>query len=173
MVEPLECDGPDLYELGRELLNSGVSFWLEVRGWSMYPFLKDKDVVEISPIQFDEVGIGDVVFFRSGDRLLAHRVVGAVSDEQGIRLRVRGDRFRQEDPLLAESDLIGKVEVIHRERRLGRRVIRLDQGLAKSLGRLVAQSRFVHRCVRWGAGGVLRVGNPARRFPAVEGDGPE
>lgn len=169
MLDSLECDGLEIYELGKELMSLGASLRLEVRGWSMYPFLKDRDVVEISPVHMAEIDIGDVVLFRSGDRLLAHRVVGVVSDGQSIRLRVRGDSFRQEDPPVKETNLIGRVGAVHRDRRTGQHVIRLDQGSAKSLGRWVAQSRFVHRCVRWGARVIRRVGNFAQRFTVTEG----
>jgi hypothetical protein len=169
MLESLECDGLELHEFGKELANSGAFLRLEVRGWSMYPFLKDKDVVDISFVHMNEIVIGDVVVFRSGDRLLAHRVVGVISDELGICLRVRGDSFCQEDPPVAETDFFGRVEAIHRYRRTGHRVIRLDQSSARVWSRWVAQSQFVHRCVRWGARGMRRVGNCARRLSATEG----
>ncbi|HSR30026.1 MAG TPA: hypothetical protein VLY63_05625 [Anaerolineae bacterium] len=164
MLDSLECDGVEVYELGKELMSLGASLQLEVRGWSMYPFLKDKDVVEIAPVRMAEIDIGDIVVFRSEDRLLAHRVVGVVSDEKGFCLRVRGDSFRQEDPPVKETNLIGKITAVHRDRRTGQHVIRLDQGSARSLGRWVAQSRFVHRCVRRGAIGIRRLRSLVQRF---------
>ena len=167
MLEPFECDALEFYDVCEELVNAGAVFRLEVRGWSMYPLLKDRDVVEIAPIDINELRIGDVVFFRSGKRLLAHRIVGFVADEQGIRLRVRGDSYRQEDPPVAETDLIGRVEAVERNGCRGPHVIPLDKGSAKWLGRLVAQSGFVHGCVRWGGRGMWRVGGLARRLLAM------
>jgi hypothetical protein len=169
MPELLEGDGLELREFGKELAASGACLRLGVRGWSMYPFLKDRDVVDVSSVDVNEIAIGDVVAFRSGDRMLAHRVVGVISNERSVCLRVRGDSFRQEDPPVAEVDLLGRVEVIYRDRRTGQRVIRLNRSFAGVWGRWVAQSRFVHRCVRWGARGMRRIGNGARRFSATVG----
>jgi hypothetical protein len=114
----------------------------------MYPFLKDGDEVEVAPAQIDEVKVGDVVFFRSGARLLAHRVVQIVEDDQETHLRTRGDSFRQEDPPVGETDLVGLVTVAYRRKRMRERTIQLGQGPARWLGVLVARSRIAHCCVR-------------------------
>lgn len=153
--ESLECQSAELYDLGKELADSDVSLRLEVHGWSMYPMLRRGDVIEVVPVARDAIYVGDVVFFRSGDRLLAHRVVGFVPDGQGVRIRARGDSFLQEDPPVPEQDLIGKVETVYRPWRDRQRVIRLDRGLSGSLGVLIARSSAVHRCVR-GATRTLR-----------------
>jgi signal peptidase I len=148
MSELLECRGSDLYGLGKALADSGATFRVEVRGLSMYPFLKDGDVVEVAPVQIGEVELGDVVFFRSGDRLLTHRVVEIVVDDRGTHLRTRGDSFRQEDPPISEADLVGLVTVVCRLRRKRDHTIRLDRGLTRWLGVLMARSRIVHRWIR-------------------------
>jgi hypothetical protein len=163
MPEPLECRGAELYELGKELADTGASLHIEVRGWSMYPIIRDGDKVEVAPAMIDEIDVGDVVFFRSGDRLLAHRVVGFVSDGGCTSLRARGDRFRQEDPPFGQADLVGRVATVFRDRRGSQRVIRLDRGLSRYLGSLVARSRVVHRCFRWGARTMQRFENLTAR----------
>jgi signal peptidase I len=146
--EPLECLGPELYDLGKELVDSDVSLRMEVHGWSMYPWIRRGDVIEIAPVLPDEIDVGDVVFFRSGDRLLAHRVVGFMANEQGVSIRARGDSFLQEDPPFTDRDLIGKVEIVYRPWRDRQRAIRLDQGLHGTVGLLIARSRVVHCCLR-------------------------
>lgn len=148
MTELLECQGADLHGLGRALADSGASFRVEVRGFSMYPFLRDGDEVELVPVLISEVELGDVVFFRSGDRLLAHRVVQIVADEQGTHLRTRGDSFLQEDPAISETNLVGLVTVVYRRKRRRDRTIRLGRGPVRWFGVLMARSRVVHRCVR-------------------------
>ena len=148
MAELLECRGAELYGLGKALVGSGASFRVEVRGFSMYPFLKEGDVVEVAPIQIGEVEQGDVVFFRSGDRLLAHRVIEIAEDDLETHLMTRGDVFRQADPPVNEESLIGLVKIVYRARRGRVDAIRLDRGLTRRLGLLMARSRAVHRCVR-------------------------
>lgn len=145
MGESLECPAAELYALGRDLVGSGASLRFEVRGWSMYPFIRNGDVIEVAPVLIDKTCVGDVVLFRCGERLLAHRVVGQLLDGQSVRLRVRGDRFLNEDPPIAEPDLLGQVRLVYRNRRL----IRLDRGLNRYLGSLVARKKIAHRGVRW------------------------
>lgn len=169
MVRLLECQGTELYELGKDLVTSGISFRCEVRGWSMYPSIKDGDVVQIAPVRIGEIDVGEVVFFRSGDRLLAHRVTGYVWNEQGVLLKARGDGFRQEDPPIDEADLLGRVEIVYRRQRRGWRAIRLDRGLHKYLGLLLARSRSVHHSARWMSRSVRRSRSFAKRILAPGG----
>ena len=105
-------------------------------------------MIEVAPTLSHEIEVGDVVFFRSGDHLFAHRVVGFVPNEQGVSIRARGDSFLHEDPPIGEQDLIGRVETVYRPWRGGQRTIRLGRGLSGSAGLLIARSRVVHLCVR-------------------------
>jgi signal peptidase I len=165
MPEVLEVQSYDLYGLGRGLLDAGASFRLKACGWSMYPFVREGDVLEIAPVPFGEIGIGDIVFYRSGSRLLTHRVVGFVSEGDEVLIRARGDGFIQADPPVGESDLVGRVEAIYRPRRGTERVIQLDRGIRHRLGVLIARSKIAHRSVRWAARMIYRVGR------AIKGPG--
>jgi signal peptidase I len=151
MPEVFKCQSADLYELANELVDAGASFRFTARGWSMYPLFREGDVLQVAPVSFRELGIGDVVFYRSGDRLLAHRVIGFVFEADQVRIRARGDGFLQEDPPVSEPDVVGRVETIHRRWRGGERRIRLDRGIRHRLGILVARSTLAHRGVRWAA----------------------
>lgn len=157
MAELLECQGTELYELGRELFATEASLCFEARGWSMYPMIKEGDVLEVMPVPWRKVRVGDVLFYRSGERLLVHRVIGRCSDEPGDRIRARGDAFLQADPPICEQDMVGRVDAIYRPGRRRLRPIRQDQGIARWLGVMVARSKFVHRSVRWVARGLYRV----------------
>jgi signal peptidase I len=157
MREVLECRSSELYDLGSDLVDAGVSFRFKARGGSMYPFIREGDALEVTPVSFHELGIGDVVFYRSGSRLLAHRVVGFVSEADQVYIRARGDCFLQEDPPVGEHDVVGRVERIYRPRRGRERMLRLDRGVRRGLGVLVARSTVVHHSVRWVARTFYRV----------------
>lgn len=159
MPDHFECQGTELYELGRDLLDAGVSLHIEVRGWSMHPIIKDGDKIQVSPVTIDEVNVGDIVLFRSGDRLLAHRIISYSKEEGFISLWARGDRFRQPDPPFGEAELVGRVVMVFRSRRGSQRVIRLDRGPSRWFGSFVAHSRVAHHCYRWGAHGLHRFEN--------------
>jgi hypothetical protein len=164
MAEELQCTGSEFYELGRDLVDSGLSIRCQVRGRSMFPFLRDGDVIQVSPSTISDLCVGDIIFYRSGDHMLAHRVVGFITKPVGECARVRGDAFLKEDPPVAEEDLIGKVELVARRRRDDWRQIRLTEGSARMLGELVARSQAAHRCVRWLSRAGLRLTNGRRRL---------
>jgi hypothetical protein len=144
-LDLLVCSAPEFYQLGRDLAHSGVRFRLNLYGRSMLPFIRNGDLVEVAPVSINEVQIGDVVFYRSGSRLVAHRVVGFLSDGEENYFVTRGDGLIHEDRLANEKDLIGRVETVQRQR-----AIRLERGLYGLMGRLVARRRSVHRCLRLG-----------------------
>ena len=139
MAEELQCCGADFYELGKDLVDAGLSLRFAVSGRSMFPFLRDGDIIQVAPSGIDGLGLGDIIFYRSGDRLLAHRVVGFVTTVEGTCARARGDAFRHEDPPVAEAELIGRVEYVSRQFRDSRRQIPLNRGYMRFTGVAVAQ----------------------------------
>jgi hypothetical protein len=114
----------------------------------MFPFLKDGDVIQVAPANIEALRVGDIIFYRSGDRMLAHRVVGLGTTPEGKYARARGDAFLQEDPLVSEGDLLGKVELVSRPSCGSWHQIQLTEGWARLLGDLVARSKVAHRSVR-------------------------
>ncbi len=154
MDEVLECPGAEFYELGRALIESGRSFRLRVRGQSMFPWIRDGDVIEVVPVTMDQVRVGDIVFFRRGRLLLAHRVIQRLADGETVQWVTRGDNHLEDDgPMDRPADLIGRVEKVYR----GRRTIVLDRSLVGMVGRLAARHRAVHWVLLW-AGRVWRYG---------------
>jgi signal peptidase I len=157
MIESLDCSGSDFFLLGKDVTQTGASLRFEVCGWSMYPLVKDRDVVEVVPAQPSEVSVGDIVLYRSGTRLLAHRVVGRETESEAVYLRARGDSFLNEDPIIAEADLIGRVRTVFRQTRGRQRVIPQDTWLARCAGFLMARSAAVHWLVRSGSRQLRRI----------------
>jgi hypothetical protein len=73
--------------------------------------LAEGDCLWVSPAPFDSLQAGDVVAFRSGGQVLAHRIVGRHGE--AIKTQGDGNWRRDASPLLREA-LIGKV--MERER---------------------------------------------------------
>jgi hypothetical protein len=86
-----ECSAPEACALSRELVNCGLPVRLRVRGQSMAPLIRDGDVIRVIPVSVDQVAVGDVILFRTGTGLLAHRVIERDQDPTGVRLITRGD----------------------------------------------------------------------------------
>ena len=111
---------PALYELMKEVNDKGLPFRFMVRGYSMSPFIKEGDVVTISPISQKGPRLGDVVpvFFPDTGRLLIHRVVA----RRGRFCLIRGDNTFEPDGIVPCLDISSRVAGVRRngvERSLG------------------------------------------------------
>jgi signal peptidase len=103
----LSLSGPALVELIKEVLDKGVPFRFRAKGFSMSPFIKEGDVITVSPLGDSLPRFGDVgVFVNSGtERLVVHRVVG-IKREYYL---VKGDNIRNACELIPKANLLGCV----------------------------------------------------------------
>jgi signal peptidase I len=126
---------PDQFlEASLEMLrNSGRTHKISIQGRSMLPFIQDGDELLIVT-GIDNLRRGDVILFRQGGQLFAHRVL-ARNDEAGSPVFLtKGDNVLLTDPLVSAQQVLGRVTMITR----GRRQIRLDTPARHRLGRLIA-----------------------------------
>jgi hypothetical protein len=88
----------------------GAEAWIEATGGSMLPLIRPGDRLLVA---FGAQGArtGDVILFRKGGMVVAHRVVGTRTDDELI---AKGDSepFATED--VAASDLLGIVRAVDR-----------------------------------------------------------
>lgn len=81
---------------------------------SMEPALKVGGVAFVEPLSNpEEVRVGDIIAYRSlrdRQKLISHRVIEIVADEDGLRFRTKGDasELPDQEPIPAEN-LVGKV----------------------------------------------------------------
>lgn len=103
----------------RELLSGiserGASMRTTVRGFSMFPFIRDLDVVIISPMNGRPPVVGDVVAFTRPEngRLTIHRVIANL----GTGWLVKGDNCDEADGVVTQDHILGKVIAVERNGR--------------------------------------------------------
>ncbi|MBK8482106.1 MAG: S26 family signal peptidase [Proteobacteria bacterium] len=126
--------------IGRAFLAGGEPLHFVVRGASMWPALRRGEVVQVDAARGDSARIGEVVVYRQGAVLLAHRIVATTVDAAGVRwLRCRGDtRWAAEGPLDA-GEILGRVS--HTRRQRG--VRKLDGGWWRLWGRAMVRFGWV------------------------------
>jgi GNAT superfamily N-acetyltransferase len=158
----LALSGAALREFLEAVLERGVPFRFTARGCSMYPFIKDADVITVSPLAGRASRVGDVVAFRSDqERLVVHRIVAAVDGAYELR----GDNCPESDGRVSREAVLG---VLTRVERAGR-ARRLGIGPAAAVLARLSRAGALHpatACVRLSrraAGGALR---RAQRAPA-------
>ena len=111
----LSLSGTAFTELLQAVVSKEASFRFQVKGFSMSPFIKDGDVVTISPLVNAEPCFGDVVAFLHPDtkRLIIHRVVGGKGDSY----LMRGDNAFEMDGLVSKENILGRLKKVERNRR--------------------------------------------------------
>jgi hypothetical protein len=111
----------------------GGSFRFTARGHSMHPFIRNGDVVTVSPLGARSPVAGDVVAFRGPEHtgLALHRI----RSRQGDRYLAQGDNCRDPDGLIPGRDLLGVVTAAER----AGRSIRLGLGPERRLLALLAR----------------------------------
>jgi len=147
--------------LSAEILRSGRALRFRAHGGSMWPLVRDGDVLLVQPVDPAAVRTGDVVLCgnRSG-RVVAHRVVRIEDSPDGRRFTVQGDAVAQPDGKFPPAQLYGRVAAIER----GAARIAMDRPVMKLLGRAAAlrSARSLGRGLRFRAARAL-----ARRLPAL------
>lgn len=120
-------------ELSADLLGRGSVIRFRAHGRSMSPLIRDGDVLTVEPATIENLRVGEVALHRIGDgQLVAHRVVGRDVKDGHPVLRTRGDAVAGAADEVREQDVLGRV--VERERH--GRVVRLNRGLWRVLGRL-------------------------------------
>lgn len=110
--DQLSLSGAALIDLIQAVLNKGALFRFQARGFSMAPFIRDGDVIVISPLSADSFRLGKVVvFIQPGiDKLVVHRIVGKVC---GAFL-IKGDNMSDADGVIPKSRILGCVTRVER-----------------------------------------------------------
>ncbi len=99
--------------LVKEILSKGAECRFQAKGHSMSPFIKDGDIVTISPLTHSSPGLGDVVAFNrpENEKLIIHRVV----EKRNNDYYVRGDNVPEADGLVQAKDILGYVNKVERD----------------------------------------------------------
>jgi signal peptidase I len=108
----LSLAGPALVQLLRAVLGKGASVRFQVKGFSMSPFIRNEDVVTLSPLKNASPSVGDVIALALGeaDKLRVHRVVG----KKGDLYVTKGDNSSEADESVAIQNILGFVTRVER-----------------------------------------------------------
>ena len=109
----LPLSGRALVELLRAVLQKGVPVRFQARGFSMAPFIKNKDLVTVSPFQGDRAGLGDILAFVHPETqgLCVHRIVR----KKGDLYVTRGDNRSENDERVPQESILGFVTGVQRD----------------------------------------------------------
>lgn len=113
-------------DLMAELLNRGTSVRFRTSGGSMYPSIRDGELITVAPVRADDVKREDILLYRTQKGVIAHRVVevslsptdaGQVARGSRRDARVftlQGDASSSCDQLVAARQILGRVIGVER-----------------------------------------------------------
>jgi len=111
----VSLEGTKLEEIMGIVLKRGACFRFQAKGGSMYPFIKDGDVITIFPLSEAPPRLGDVVAFTHPEsgKLTVHRLVRRKGDAYFLK----GDNIQEADGVVRRKDILGCVKKVEREGR--------------------------------------------------------
>ena len=109
----LPLSGRSLVELLRAVLEKGAPARFQAKGFSMSPFIKNNDVVTISPLKGKRPGLGEIIAFVHGetDGLCIHRIV---REKDGFYI-TKGDNLSDTAESVPSENILGSVARVERE----------------------------------------------------------
>ena len=108
----LVLSGQDLAGLVKQTLAKGACFRLKAQGYSMLPFIRNDDILTVSPLTLSPITVGSVVAFishRTG-RLVIHRIIG----KKNGRYFLKGDSTLSADGLMVKDHILGCLTKVER-----------------------------------------------------------
>lgn len=112
-MEDILIDGLEFEQLAGEILDRGHVLKFRARGYSMSPFIRDKDVVEIERCNQDFIKVGDIVLYRHAPApVVVHRVIAVLADCETKRFVTQGDLCDHADGIIQSEYVLGRVTVI-------------------------------------------------------------
>ena len=100
--------------MGKNKINNFNLFFFEAAGFSMWPFIKQGDRLIVKKISIDSLRVGDVILYRSGDKLVCHRLVRKIKHKGKYLLYARGDNGLYASELVRDEMVNGKVTGVFR-----------------------------------------------------------
>ena len=102
-------------EMAKELLWRGDTLRCRASGSSMYPFIRDGDIITVEPIIASRIRYADIVFFQSDEgRVVVHRVIKIKKADGKVCMVTRGDTMRRTDGYLDGRGLLGRVTIVEK-----------------------------------------------------------
>ncbi|MGD9322053.1 MAG: S24 family peptidase, partial [Desulfobacteraceae bacterium] len=104
-----------LLDLSTELLGRGKRVRFRAPGRSMYPTIRENEAITVEPVALQDVKVGDIILFRSGESVVAHRVMRIEKVEgKASRFILREDTWGTLDEPVEAEQILGKVVSVER-----------------------------------------------------------
>ena len=107
-----------LVDLTEVLLEDNKTISIRTKGYSMFPVLQPGDTCYVKKCNAEKLKKGDIIVFRDGQLLVAHRLLSIEKKDNGYFLYTKGDNNRFNDTSFTENALSGKIESFKRNNQM-------------------------------------------------------
>lgn len=115
-------------ELSANILSKKGSLSIKAHGFSMYPFIRNKDIISIQPCSASSLRTGDVALYHvDRKKLVAHRIVGSNINHGEIFFKMCADATPDYNEWVPSYNVLGKIVSIQREEK----VLHIDKGFLR------------------------------------------
>ena len=112
------CLGPNdaaFVDVISDLLGRGHSVRFRASGGSMRPTIREGDAITVAPARPAGISRGDVILYRVGRGVIAHRVARVAREPDGALVFIpRGDASQGRDEPVEEGAILGRVVAVER-----------------------------------------------------------
>ena len=106
-----------MLDIVESLLDDNHTLSFRMQGFSMYPTLKAGDLGYVLKCRANDLTVGDLIVFKQNNKLIAHRLVEIVHQNNQQVFVAKGDKNSFKDAPFTENELVGKITSIQRQNR--------------------------------------------------------
>lgn len=129
------CPRQEFYDLYKGFLDKAESFRIQVKGGSMFPFIRSGDWIEVFPLkELSSIKKGDIILFVKEGCFYVHRLI----KKKGGFFITKGDFSSYEDGKIPGKDILARVVYVQRNSRK----IHLDSKLYRTISLAIANCSF-------------------------------
>jgi signal peptidase I len=113
----IQCSACELTGLLLELLQKDKAVDIRVHGESMYPTIRDLDVVRIEPVKGNIKNKEILLYKDEEERAVIHRVIKILGKKDRTGYLMRGDRSLDGEEVIKENQIMGRIASVKRNGR--------------------------------------------------------
>lgn len=128
-------------EISQAVISKRKSLWIRIVSWSMIPLIKKGDRLLVKKVALNILQPGDIICFRKGDSLVAHRIysLGEKSKKEPV-LMTKPDSKNKSCLPVFPKEVLGKAVILeHKSRKFN-----LSSNLLKTWSIILIASYQLH-----------------------------
>jgi signal peptidase I len=114
----VKSPNPEFLILSQDILSQGTALRFQAKGLSMFPAIRNGDILTVQLAGSAEIRPGDIIFYHGeGARIAAHRVRKIILSNEGAVFMTRGDFYLGHGEGIPWAKVLGKVCALERKGR--------------------------------------------------------